>query len=64
MGLRVPLLNAPMGGVAGGALAADVSAAGGLGMIGVGSAGTVALLKREAELPRKTGLRFGIGLLD
>jgi nitronate monooxygenase len=33
-------------------------------MIGVGSAGTVALLKREAELPRKAGLRFGIGLLD
>jgi nitronate monooxygenase len=45
-------------------LACAVSAAGGLGMIGVGSAGSVALLEREAEHPRKLGLPFGIGLLD
>jgi len=64
MGLGTPILNAPMGGVAGGQLAAAVSAAGGLGMIGVGSAGAVALLEREAEFPRQAGLRFGIGLLD
>jgi nitronate monooxygenase len=64
MGLAAPILNAPMGGVAGGMLACAVSAAGGLGMIGVGSAGSVALLEREAEHPRKLGLPFGIGLLD
>lgn len=64
MGMDTPILNAPMGGVAGGRLAAAVSAAGGLGMVGVGSAGTVALLDREAELPRQAGLPFGIGLLD
>ena len=64
MGLSAPILNAPMGGVAGGMLASAVSAAGGLGMIGVGSSGSVSLLKREAEHPRKAGLPFGIGLLD
>ena len=39
MGLDAPIVNAPMGGVAGGALAAAVSRAGGLGMVGIGSAG-------------------------
>jgi len=52
-----------MGGVAGGALAAAVSAAGGLGMIGVGSAGSLEMLVSEAEIPRRLGVRFGIGLL-
>jgi len=53
-----------MGGVAGGMLASVVTAAGGLGMIGVGSAGSVALLEQEAAYPRRAGLSFGIGLLD
>ena len=64
MGLRAPIVNAPMGGVAGGELAAAVSAAGGLGMIGVGSAGSVGLLEREIGVARETGARFGIGLID
>ncbi len=64
LGLRTPVLNAPMGGVAGGALASAVTDAGGLGMIGVGSAGSVDLLEREVALPRDAGRRFGIGLLD
>lgn len=64
MGLRAPILNAPMGGVAGGLLAAAVSAAGGLGMIGVGSAGSVVLLEREAPRAARSGLPFGIGLLE
>ncbi len=63
-GLQAPVVNAPMGGAAGGALAAAVSEAGGLGMIGVGSAGSVEMLVREAEIPRVRGLRFGIGLLS
>ncbi|WP_280180157.1 NAD(P)H-dependent flavin oxidoreductase [Nocardia farcinica] len=61
LGLRVPIVNAPMGGVAGGRLAAAVTAAGGLGMIGMGSSATAAALRRE--LDRVTG-RFGIGLVD
>ncbi|MQY20462.1 NAD(P)H-dependent flavin oxidoreductase [Nocardia macrotermitis] len=64
MGLRIPVVNAPMGGVAGGRLAAAVGAAGGLGMIGMGSAGSVAALERElAQLGDDAG-RFGIGLVD
>src|SRR5271156_1361352 len=61
MGLRAPIVNAPMGGVAGGRLAAGVSAAGGLGMVGMGTAGSTSSL--HAELPHVTGI-FGIGLVD
>lgn len=61
LGLRVPIVNAPMGGVAGGRLAAAVSAAGGLGMIGMGSVATRELL--AAQLRHADG-RFGIGLVD
>ena len=60
-GLRVPIVNAPMGGVAGGRLAAAVTAAGGLGMVGMGSVATRELL--HAELQHVRG-RFGIGLVD
>ncbi|WP_435825040.1 NAD(P)H-dependent flavin oxidoreductase [Nocardia niwae] len=64
IGARIPLVNAPMGGVAGGRLAAAVTAAGGLGMIGMGSAGSVRAL--EQELPHIRGVAgpFGIGLVD
>ncbi|MDZ4267280.1 MAG: nitronate monooxygenase [Mycobacterium sp.] len=64
MGLEAPIVNAPMGGVAGGALAAAVSRAGGLGMVGMGSAGSPERL--EAELRHLSGLDrpFGIGLVD
>ncbi len=61
MGLRVPIVNAPMGGVAGGRLAAAVTAAGGLGMVGMGTAGSTSAL--HAELPHVRGT-FGIGLVD
>lgn len=50
-----------MGGVAGGRLAAAVAAAGGLGMVGMGSTATRATL--AAQLQHVTG-RFGIGLVD
>jgi nitronate monooxygenase len=62
--LGAPIVNAPMGGVAGGKLAAAVSRAGGLGMIGVGSAGSPEQLQREATYPQGLHLRFGVGLLD
>lgn len=60
---RFPILNAPMGGVAGGHLAAAVSAAGGLGMIGMGSSGSAAGLRRELDILGDCR-RFGIGLVD
>lgn len=47
LGFTVPIVCAPMGGAAGGQLAAAVSLAGGLGMIGMGSAGSTAALERE-----------------
>lgn len=61
MGLDVPILNAPMGGAAGGRLAAAVSAAGGLGMVGMGSSATADQL--TAELAQADGQRVGIGLV-
>jgi nitronate monooxygenase len=63
MGLNAPVVNAPMGGAAGGRLAAAVSRAGGLGMIGMGSAATSEVLHRElTELGDFDG-PFGIGLV-
>lgn len=64
LGLEAPIANAPMGGVAGGALAAAVSRAGGLGMVGMGSAAFPEQL--EAQLRHLSGLDrpFGIGLVD
>ncbi|WP_040840688.1 NAD(P)H-dependent flavin oxidoreductase [Nocardia brevicatena] len=64
MGLRAPIVNAPMGGVAGGRLAAAVTAAGGLGMIGMGSAGSVSRLAAELELLGEISGPSGIGLVD
>ncbi len=61
MGLDVPILNAPMGGAAGGRLAAAVSAAGGLGMIGMGSSATAEQL--TTELAETDCRRVGIGLV-
>lgn len=60
-GLRVPIVNAPMGGVAGGRLATAVTAAGGLGMVGMGSTATRSSL--AAELRQARG-RYGVGLVD
>jgi len=60
-GLRLPIVNAPMGGVAGGRLAAAVTAAGGLGMVGMGSVATRELLRTQLEQVHGT---FGIGLVD
>ncbi|ANW65010.1 2-nitropropane dioxygenase [Mycobacterium sp. djl-10] len=64
MGLTAPIVNAPMGGAAGGALAAAVSRAGGLGMLGMGSAGTPEKLQTELAALADLQLPFGIGLVD
>jgi nitronate monooxygenase len=60
--LSVPVVLAPMAGVAGGALAAAVSTAGGLGVVGIGY-DPPAVITAEAELARASGRQFGIGLI-
>jgi nitronate monooxygenase len=61
-GLTVPVVSAPMGGVAGGALAAAVSRAGALGMIGVGGRTTPDWIRRECGIAQATGSPYGVGL--
>ncbi|MBL5973924.1 MAG: nitronate monooxygenase [Candidatus Leucobacter sulfamidivorax] len=63
LGLRAPIVCAPMGGVAGGRLASAVSRAGALGTIGMGSAGSAEALERELALLDTGGAPFGIGLV-
>lgn len=52
-----------MAGVAGGELAAAVSAGGGLGMIGVGSADPAELVRGEGAIARDAGRPYGVGLM-
>jgi len=64
MGLRHPIALAPMGGSAGGALAAAVSNGGGLGLVG-GGRGDRAWLERELALVTgQTTEPWGIGFLS
>ncbi|MCM3658301.1 nitronate monooxygenase [Agromyces mediolanus] len=75
LGLGVPIVAAPMGGVAGGRFAHAVSRAGALGLIGMGSAGSAAKLsaqlvefesasRTEADASAEaSALPFGIGLV-
>jgi nitronate monooxygenase len=60
--LKHPLVQAPMAGIAGADLAAAISSAGGLGMLGVGSATTTDWIAEQAERVHPHG-RFGIGLM-
>lgn len=64
-GLEVPIIGAPMSPQAGGHLAAAVSNAGGLGMIGVGANQSAeSLVKDVADFrSRAEGRPFGIGLM-
>jgi nitronate monooxygenase len=63
--LRIPVIGAPMSPQAGGRLAAAISNAGGLGMIGVGSTQAIERIAEDAaEFRALAGARpFGIGLL-
>lgn len=61
-GLKHPIVSAPMANWSGGVLAGAVSAGGGLGMIGVGSATPEAWIAEQANLAGHHG-PFGIGLL-
>jgi nitronate monooxygenase len=60
LGLAVPILSAPMAGVAGGALAAAVSRAGGLGLIG-GGYGDREWLTRELDIAADA--QVGVGFI-
>ena len=57
LGIEHPILLAPMGSAAGGKLAAAVTHAGGLGMIGSGYASTTAIRRswRGRQRPRRVG---------
>jgi len=59
-GLRLPIISAPMGMVAGGRLAAAVSRAGGLGLIGAGYEGAAWI---EREFRHADGTGVGIGFI-
>ncbi len=61
-GLTVPVVSAPMAGVAGGALAAAVSRAGALGMVGIGALVTEEWVTQQCALAAAGGTRFGVGL--
>lgn len=60
--LAVPVVSAPMAGAAGSELAAAVTAAGGLGMIGVGSATDPDWIEQQTGQAASSGA-FGIGLM-
>lgn len=60
--LAVPVVGAPMAGAAGGRLAAAITAAGGLGMVGVGNVATVEQIEPELAIASAAG-SFGVGLM-
>ncbi|MFC6085291.1 nitronate monooxygenase [Sphaerisporangium aureirubrum] len=62
LGVRHPIALAPMGGSAGGALAAAVSRGGGLGLVG-GGAGDPDWLARELPIAAGAGEPWGVGFL-
>lgn len=64
LGIKYPIMLAPMGTVAGGELAGAVSNAGGLGMIGVGYADP-AWLERELKIIRRVTTKpWGVGFIN
>jgi nitronate monooxygenase len=63
-GVRYPVVSAPMGGSAGGALAAAVSNAGGFGMLGGGNGHPKWLEPELNILTGRTAEPWGIGLLS
>lgn len=60
--LRYPIIGAPMAGVAEAPLASAITRAGGLGMIGIGSASSPHFIRTQADLVRQHG-PFGLGLM-
>ena len=61
--LSVPVVGAPMAGPGEGALAAAVSAAGGLGMVGVGANRSAEWVAEQAATAAAGGAPYGVGLM-
>ena len=61
--LVYPIVLAPMGGAAGGELAAAVSNAGGLGLVGGGFGNPASLAKELEAVKSKTTRKWGVGLI-
>jgi nitronate monooxygenase len=62
-GLSLPVVGAPMANVSGGKLTGAISAAGGLGMLGAGSAVSAEWIRTEGAVAAATGRPYGIGLM-
>ncbi|TDW15092.1 nitronate monooxygenase [Kribbella kalugense] len=62
-GSGVPVVGAPMAGVSGGRLTAAISAGGGLGMLGAGSAVTADWIRTEGAIAAAGGKPYGVGLM-
>lgn len=62
-GISVPVVGAPMAGVASGELAAAVSRAGALGMFGVSHVTPAEWIIEQGEIARGGGGPFGVGLM-
>jgi nitronate monooxygenase len=61
--LTTPVIGAPMAGVSGGELAAAVSRAGGLGMVGVSGRHSAGFVTEQCAIPARDQLPFGVGLM-
>ena len=61
--LSVPVVGAPMAGPGEGALAAAVSAAGGLGMVGVNASRSADWVREQAAVAGDSGAAYGVGLM-
>jgi nitronate monooxygenase len=61
--LGTPIVGAPMAGVSGGDLARAVSAAGGLGMIGISGSHGAEFVTEQCLIPARAQLPFGVGLM-
>jgi nitronate monooxygenase len=62
-GLTIPLISAPMGGIADGAFANEVAQAGALGMIAAGTKATPEFISAESRKLSPGTRRFGIGTI-
>src|SRR5689334_17918793 len=62
LGVTVPVVCAPMAGVANGPMASAVSTAGGLGMIGVGAKTDLEWIGEQGRIAAASGRPFGVGL--
>jgi len=61
--LSVPVVGAPMAGPGEGALAAAVSSAGGLGMVGVNASRSADWVREQAAVAGDSGAAYGVGLM-